>query len=44
LRNIGVHNYDGLQMDKIWEIATKESPILYSQIKDILENDSQEEE
>jgi len=36
LRNIAAHNYDGLRMDDIWEIVTKDVPELLEQVKNIL--------
>jgi len=36
LRNIAAHNYDGLRMDDVWEVVTKDIPELLEQVKAIL--------
>ena len=36
LRNIAAHNYEGLRMDDVWEIVTKDVPELLEQVKGIL--------
>ena len=36
LRNIAAHNYDGLHMDRIWEIVTTDIPELLEQVEGIL--------
>jgi uncharacterized protein with HEPN domain len=36
LRNLAVHNYDGLHLDRIWGNVTKDIPELLVQVKEIL--------
>jgi len=36
LRNIADHNYNGIRMEDIWEIATEDVPELLEQVKGIL--------
>ena len=36
LRNTAVHNYDGLYMDWIWEVVTRDVPELLEQVEEIL--------
>jgi uncharacterized protein with HEPN domain len=36
LRNIAAHNYNGLRMDDIWGIVTRDIPELLKQVKGIL--------
>ena len=36
LRNLAVHNYDGLHLDRIWGNVTKDIPELLEQVEKIL--------
>jgi uncharacterized protein with HEPN domain len=36
LRNLAVHNYDGLHLDRVWGNITKDVPALLIQMKEIL--------
>ena len=36
LRNLAVHNYDGLHLDRIWGNVTKDVPELLAQVQEIL--------
>ena len=36
VRDIAAHNYDGLRMDDIWRIVTRDAPVLLEQVKGIL--------
>ena len=36
LRDIAVHNYEGLRMDDIWKVVTRDAPELLEEVKGIL--------
>jgi uncharacterized protein with HEPN domain len=38
LRNVIIHQYDMVDLNKIWEIATVEVPLLYRQVHALLPN------
>jgi uncharacterized protein with HEPN domain len=38
-RNILVHAYFGIRVDRIWDAATSEVPLLRSQVEEILRNE-----
>ena len=44
LRNIAAHNYEGLRMERVWEITTEDAPQLLQQIKRILHAEETEVE
>jgi uncharacterized protein with HEPN domain len=43
LRDIAAHNYDGLRMEDIWGIVTRDVPELSEQVKGILHAEGVEE-
>jgi len=38
LRNIAAHNYDSLNMDEIWVVASVDIPVLFKEAKEILKS------
>jgi uncharacterized protein with HEPN domain len=42
-RDIAVHNYDGLRMEDIWQIATNDVPVLLERVNNILQEEGVEE-